>query len=180
MDDDARELLATLLAYEKVAVASWAWLRAGIEPRAKAWRGMDAPALEAELTRLVKETEQPGREVRVFWKIGPDLVYRGCNVQFARDAGFPSPAALIGKNDFDPRISWLRQSAKYRKDDVTVVETGSEKLDIIERQDSADGTIWLRTGKAPIRPAGRAAIGVLGMYEVIDAATAKQLTRSQR
>jgi hypothetical protein len=36
-------------------------------------------------------------------------------------------------------------------DDTQVVESGTAKLDILERQKSAVGVVWVRAGKAPIR-----------------------------
>ena len=60
------------------------------------------------------------------------------------------------------------------------MRTGAERLDIIERQDNPSGATCVRTGKAPIRPADRKAMGMLGMYEVIDAATVKRLARRKR
>ena len=60
-----------------------------------------------------------------------------------------------------------------------MVSKGVALLDIVERQDSPAGTVWLRTGKAPIRVGDGEAIGLLGMYEVIDDATAKALTRGR-
>ncbi|MCC6873536.1 MAG: hypothetical protein IT378_04435 [Sandaracinaceae bacterium] len=174
---DEQELVAILMAYQAVQHASWPELNPGSDRRAAAWATMSRSELEAELRRLVAETERPGKQVRVFWKIGADFVYGGCNDQFARDGGLRSAGDLIGKTDFDPALSWARQSAKYRKDDVEVVQSGREKLDIIERQDGPSGTIWVRTGKAPIRVPGRKPIGILGMYEVIDGATAARLAR---
>jgi len=61
------------------------------------------------------------------------------------------------------------QAAKYRADDQNVVNRGTPMLDIIERQQSSSGTVWLRVGKAPIQTADRKTIGLFGMYEVIDA-----------
>ncbi|MCA9608329.1 MAG: hypothetical protein KC619_22120 [Myxococcales bacterium] len=168
-----------MVAYRRVQRVSWPELNPAGGDDEMAWSSMSAAELETELARLLAETERAGQEVRVFWKVGPELVYAGCNDQFARDAGFERASDLIGKNDFDPEISWARQSAKYRRDDVEVVRSGRANLDIIERQDSPNGTIWLRTGKAAIRPGGQAAIGVLGMYEVIDQATAAKLARKQ-
>jgi hypothetical protein len=116
--------------------------------------------------------------VRVFWKLGPDLKFAGCNEHFAHDAGMPK-AQLIGKDDFDPKLPWKHQSAKYRIDDEAVVKAGEAKLDIIERQRGTTGTItWVRAGKAPIR-AGQEVIGILGMYEVLDDATGRRLFAEQ-
>jgi hypothetical protein len=169
-------LLAILSAYHRVQAASWPDLNPDIDARALTWAGMSEEELAAELQRLLTETERPGFEVRVFWKLGPEYTYGGCNDRFARDAGLDSAVAMVGKTDFDTAISWLRQAAKYRSDDVEVVTRGADKLNIIERQRSASGNVWLRTGKAPIRTdAPRATIGVLGMYEIIDVQTALRL-----
>jgi hypothetical protein len=171
-------LLAILKAYRAVQAATFPDLHPGIENRVATWDTMDAQALEQELTRLVQETNRPGCEVRVFWKRGNDFIYGGCNEKLAQDAGFQTAAQMIGRHDFDHGVSWLRQSPKYRADDLEVVKTGVEKVNIIERQRSAKGNIWLRTGKAPIRPGGGAPIGLVGMYEVIDVQTAIQMNPS--
>ena len=68
---------------------------------------------------------------RIFWK-DKNLVYLGCNVQFARDAGFSSPADVIGKDDY--QMGWREQAELYRRDDCEVIETGRSKLLIDEPQ----------------------------------------------
>ena len=166
--------LAILKAYRAVQ-SVWPTLNPDLEARAATWEQLDARALNDELARLVDETNRPGCDLRVFWKLGAELTYGGCNARFAQDAGFPAAEQIVGKNDFDPTISWLRQSPKYRADDNEVIKLGAERLNIIERQRSAQGNIWLRTAKAPICPAGGAAVGVVGMYEVIDVQAAIQL-----
>ena len=173
-------LLATLVAYRAVQAASWPKLNPGIEVRVSRWDKMDADELRGEMAELLQETNRPGCEVRIFWKLGREYVYGGANDKLAHDAGFGSGAELVGKNDFHHDIVWLRQSPKYRADDMEVVNTATEKLNIVERQKSAHGNIWLRTGKAPIRPEGGAAVGVLGMYEVIDVETAIRLNPALR
>jgi hypothetical protein len=117
----------------------------------------------------------------VFWKLGPKYVFAGCNEHFARDSGLPA-SQLLGTDDFDSRLPWGPQAAKYRADDTEVVQAGTPKLDILERQKSPSGAvIWVRVGKAPIL-AGGSAIGVLGMYDLLDekAATKLFLARSSQ
>lgn len=177
--DERDDLVATLVAFRKVKNACWPTADSALERTPAAWGMMSTSDLRAELGRLVEETEQPGRDVRVFWKLGPDFVYGGCNRQFAQDGGLASADELVGRNDFDPVLSWQRQSAKYRRDDVEVVTNGTEKLDIIERQDGPAGTIWVRTSKAAIISRGGRAIGLLGMYQVIDGAAAARLSRGR-
>jgi hypothetical protein len=61
------------------------------------------------------------------------------------------------------------------------VFAGEADLDIIERQQSAAGGItWVRAGKAPIRTADGTVIGVLGMYELLDAERGPQLYAQRR
>jgi hypothetical protein len=163
--------LAILKAYRAVQTV-WPLVNPDLESRVASWEQMDARALNDELARLVEQTNRPGCDLRVFWKLGGQLTYGGCNTRFAQDAGFQTAAELVGKTDFDPGVSWLRQSPKYRADDLEVINFLTERLNIIERQRSAQGNIWLRTAKAPIRPGGATAVGVVGMYEIIDVQTA--------
>ncbi|MGH7520619.1 MAG: hypothetical protein ACREMI_05030, partial [Gemmatimonadales bacterium] len=115
------------------------------------------------------------QHVRVFWKLGPQFKFAGCNQLFANDAGFAGPADLVGLDDFDRRLPWGHQAAKYRLDDESVAKSGTPKLDILERQQSSTGITWVRAGKAPVRKASGEIIGILGMYELLDAETGRKL-----
>ena len=99
---------------------------------------------------------------RVFWK-DRDLVYLGCNEEFARDAGFTSPREIIGKDDH--AMGWKAQAALYRADDRQVIDTGCSRLLIEEPQTTPDGkTITLLTSKIPLKDHRGEIIGVLGVY----------------
>ncbi|MDA3971832.1 MAG: PAS domain S-box protein [Desulfobulbaceae bacterium] len=103
--------------------------------------------------------------VRVFWK-DRELNYLGCNKQFALDAGFESPAALIGKDDF--QMGWREQAELYRADDDNVIKSDIPQLNYEEPQTTpAGGRIWLRTSKIPLKNINDEIIGVLGAYEDI-------------
>ena len=105
--------------------------------------------------------------VRVFWK-DRGLRYVGCNEPFAHDAGFSSPAEIVGKTDFD--MGWKEQAQSYRADDQRVIGTGDPKIGYEEPQTTPDGgRIWLRTSKIPLRNAAGTITGVLGTYEDITA-----------
>src|SRR6187455_3190520 len=67
--------------------------------------------------------------VRVFWK-DTNLRYLGCNGLFASDAGFDTPEAIVGMDDF--QMPWHAQAEQYRADDRTVIESGQAKLGIEE------------------------------------------------
>lgn len=103
--------------------------------------------------------------IRIFWK-NTDLIYLGCNVFFANDAGEKSPQDIIGKNDY--QLSWKNEANSYRDDDQLVIETGIPKLFFEEKTTVWDGKVhWLRTSKVPLRDANHKIIGVLGIYEDI-------------
>jgi hypothetical protein len=164
-----------------VRKASWPQLHPAMEQRAPRWAGADAAALRGELEGYLKETDAPGGAVRVFWKLGPKFLFAGVNGHFAKDAGLGS-AELMGTDDFDSRLPWAAQAAKYRADDKEVFDSGKPKLDILERQTSPSAAVvWVHVGKAPVK-AATGVIGVFGMYELVDDKTAQKLffQRSQR
>lgn len=167
-------LWGVLAAYRTVKDASWPDLHPGMAEAAARWESASEEELRAELDGYVAETDAPGCDVRLFWKTGRDLVFGGCNASFARDAGLGGPSELIGLDDFSGKLPWLAQAAKYRADDEEVVGSGQAKLDILERQKSSTGVVWVLVGKAPV-VAGGSAIGVLGMYQVLDRETGHRL-----
>ncbi len=168
------EIRATLAAYQQVMAASWPDLHPAMADRSRRWAATTEDALRAELAGYLAEAAPPRSQVRVFWKTGPKLQFAGCNQLFARDAGFARIDDLIGLDDFDKRLPWGHQAAKYRADDQNVIKQGTAR-DILERQQSATGITWVHVGKAPIRLADGMAIGVLGMYEILDAETGRRL-----
>jgi hypothetical protein len=171
----AEELRGVLSTYRQVMEASWPNMHPAMADKSRHWARLDEGELRAELAGYLRESEKPGSSVRVFWKLGPKFLFGGCNELFARDAGL-AVRDLIGTDDFDKRLPWAKQAAKYRADDSEVFNTGKANLDIIERQTSATGTVtWVRVGKAPIRKLTGEVIGILGMYELMDEATGTKL-----
>ncbi|MFI3158286.1 MAG: PAS domain S-box protein [Methylococcaceae bacterium] len=109
--------------------------------------------------------------IRIFWK-DTQSRYLGCNNVFAADAGMNSPEELTGKSDFE--MAWKDQAEAYRADDQAVMQSKTEKLNIIEPQTTPDGRqIWLQTSKVPLLDAANKTIGVLGVYQ--DISNRKQL-----
>ena len=176
MTESADELRAILQAYQQVANASWPDLHPTMTARSSRWAHASAGELKSELDGYVRDVAPPRSNVRVLWKVGPKFLFGGCNELFAKDAGMKSATELLGIDDFDRRLPWRHQAAKYRRDDEDVVKSGKANLDIIERQESTGGEMtWVRAGKAPIKLADGTAIGVLAMYEIVDAATGRAL-----
>jgi hypothetical protein len=175
MENTADELRAILSAYQQVAGASWPDLNPGMKSRAPRWSSASAAELRGERDGYLREVAPPRSNVRIMWKSGPKLVFGGCNELFAKDAGLTA-SELVGTDDFDKRLPWRHQAAKYRRDDESVVKRGEASLDIIERQESTAGEMtWVRAGKAPLKLADGTTFGVLAMYEIVDAATGRAL-----
>jgi len=100
--------------------------------------------------------------VRVFWK-DKNLIYTGCNIPFACDAGFEKPEDIIGKDDY--AMGWRKQADLYRGDDKTVIASGTSKLLFEEPQTTPSGEIiYLLTSKIPLRDASGNIVGILGTY----------------
>lgn len=178
MSANAETTRAVLTAYQHVMAASWPDLHPEMAGRSAGWASASGEALAEELDGYLRLTSRPDCGVRVFWKLAPDYTFGGCNDHFARDAGL-AVADIVGTDDFDRRLPWVHQAAKYRADDEAVVKSGRANPNIIERQKGASGQItWVKVGKAPIRTAA-GVIGVLGMYEMLDAETGRRLFAKQ-
>jgi len=97
----------------------------------------------------------------VFWK-DRNSVYLGCNKNFAAGAGLADSSEIVGKTDYD--LPWAKTEADhYRADDRQVMDSGMPKLDIIETQLQADGSvIWFDTNKVPLFDNDGRVAGVLG------------------
>jgi PAS domain S-box-containing protein len=115
--------------------------------------------------------------VRVFWK-DKNLVYLGCNVAFAHDAGFADPKDIIGKDDF--QMVWREQAEAYHSDDRLVIMSGQSKLLIEESKKTPEGkTITVLASKLPLRNARGEIIGVLGTYMDITARKEAEASRDR-
>lgn len=163
---------------EKIADAVLRALRALEEPSglprlAEALSMIPANGSQSARLRTVMELLNGINEpLRVFWKVLPDFKYAGCNFVFAKDSGLAGVKQMVGLTDFDGRISWNRQANKYRRDDEKVTDSGTFAPKLFERQDRPDGTVWVHTAKAPLWVSGKI-VGLLGLYETIDDATAR-------
>ncbi len=154
----------------------WKYLLRGEHIYAAARDITDRKHTEDELreSREMLETVLDTIPTRVFWK-DLDSNFLGCNRPFALDAGFDSPADLIGRNDY--QMGWAEQAELYRSDDRKVIESGQAKLNYEEPQSTPNGgRIWLRTSKIPLRAAEGNIRGVLGTYEDI---TEKKLAEEE-
>jgi PAS domain-containing protein len=180
MTQSADELRALLTAYNQVREAAWPDLHPVMRDRAPFWATASAATLALELQEYVAAASLPTVAVRLFWKLGPALTFGGCNAAFAQDAHL-APDELLGADDYDSRLPWTRQAAKYRADDKAILERGTPDLNILERHTAPDGSVlWVRAAKTPIRTTAGATIGILGMYELLDTETGRRLFAEQQ
>lgn len=99
----------------------------------------------------------------VFWK-DTNLIYQGCNYNFARAAGFEYPEQIIGKKDDD--MKWGKHTAGiYQAEDREIIQTGKPLLNkevpmIME----ANRELYLSVSKVPLYDDNGTTIGVLGIY----------------
>ncbi|MGA8184708.1 MAG: PAS domain S-box protein, partial [Terriglobia bacterium] len=110
---------------------------------------------------------------RVFWK-DRNMLYLGCNRNFATDAGLQDPAEIAGRSDND--LAWKGSAELYRADDMQVMESETPKLNFEEVLSQADGSeVWIRTNKLPLRDRDGRVIGIIGTYEDITAGKRAQV-----
>lgn len=102
--------------------------------------------------------------VRVFWK-DINLNYLGCNIHFAKDAGFNSVEEIIGKDDF--QMGWRKNAKLYRADDKAVMQDNITKLNYEEPLIEDGEKNWIRTSKIPLKDSDGNIYGVMGAYENI-------------
>ncbi|MGK2858633.1 MAG: response regulator [Thermoanaerobaculia bacterium] len=113
---------------------------------------------------------------RVFWK-DRELVYLGCNTQFANDAGEACPGDVIGKSDHE--LAWRELADGYRADDLEVIESGCPRVLYEEPLITAAGDrLTLLTNKAPLRDNEGRVIGILGTYTDITARKEAEKSRA--
>ncbi len=115
----------------------------------------------------------------VFWK-DQQSVYLGCNRRFAIHAGLETPAAVLGKTDYE--LAWTKQQAEfYRSVDRAVTASGEARLNLEEPQRRADGTeAMLLTSKVALRDAAGEVMGLLGVYaDITERTEAEAALRSK-
>ena len=122
-------------------------------------RSAESLTLQRDLLRKVLDHIP----LRVFWK-DCHSVYRGCNLNFARDAGIATPDEIVGKSDVD-LPGRCREADVYQRRDQTVLATGQALRGYEELRRFADGSEAMITGNLlPLQLADGTIDGVLGIY----------------
>lgn len=101
----------------------------------------------------------------IFWK-DRDLVYQGCNHQFAAVAGVSSPEEIIGKSDYELR--WTAAADAFRAFDRQVMKSDQAQLAVVESLAEINEQFgWVATSKIPLHDSTGEVIGILGLFEDI-------------
>jgi PAS domain S-box-containing protein len=102
----------------------------------------------------------------IFWK-DVNLNYLGCNIVFAKAAGFKRTDEITGLSDYD--LPWKKAEAEFfRECDARVMATDQGEFNIIETLRNSFGEkTWLNTNKIPLHDNWGIVIGVLGTFEDI-------------
>ncbi|WP_242048833.1 PAS domain S-box protein [Planktothrix sp. FACHB-1365] len=105
---------------------------------------------------------------QVFWK-DTNLVFRGCNKNWAEAAQLESQEYVIGKTDYDlfpdPKIGEF-----FRAQDRRVMASKQAEMHLIapKQKPAADGrTLWLDISRIPMQDSQGNVIGILGVIEDI-------------
>jgi two-component system, NtrC family, sensor kinase len=113
----------------------------------------------------------------VFWKDGNGR-YRGCNDAFAQHFQ-ASPQDILGRTDLE--LGTLPEvAAAYRRDDLTVMQSGQARSGIEEPFQRVHGEMrWLLTSKVPLREPDGTVHSVLGIFADITERRRQDAARQQ-
>lgn len=102
----------------------------------------------------------------IFWK-DKNLVYLGCNHNFAKTLGMNSPEEIVGKTDYE--LSGRQEQADFYSDRARrVMETNTPEYRIVESLAQADGQlVWRETNKIPLHDLEANVVGILSTFEDI-------------
>lgn len=92
-----------------------------------------------------------------------NLVYRLCNLNFAKVVGLDHPKDIIGKTDYD--MPWGKYTADiYLEEDRMVLQTGKPMPDREVKMVTPEGEKIISVSKSPLYDQNSELIGILGIY----------------
>jgi PAS domain S-box-containing protein len=105
---------------------------------------------------------------QIFWK-DTNLIFRGCNKNWAMYAQLDNPESVVGKTDYD-LIANPELAKIFRSHDQQIMESNIPEMHVIQRKlnpDKSGKSIWLDISKLPIIDAEGKTIGILGVLDDI-------------
>ncbi|MBD3197630.1 MAG: PAS domain S-box protein, partial [Candidatus Lokiarchaeota archaeon] len=102
----------------------------------------------------------------IAWK-DKNLVYSGCNINYAKIAGIGSPLDIIGMTDFD--LNWDEETTLYLyQKEQEVLKEKKEKEHFVESWFEINGIKrWFDTNRIPLYDREKKLVGILITYEDI-------------
>lgn len=111
--------------------------------------------------------------IYVFWK-NEDLVFQGCNENFAKLVGLKDASEIVGKTDFD--FVNKKTAEHFREVDRAVIEKRQPISGATEKAtDLKHNEIWIQVNKVPLIKDDKV-MGILGVFEDI---TEKKMLEGQ-
>ena len=109
----------------------------------------------------------------VFW-LDQDLVYQGCNAQFARLAGLSHPDDIVGKSIEE--LGWLSQAEMLSAPDLSALQSNSEIVRREQRLALPDGEVrWFEINRVPMLDTPGNVVGMLGtMRDITERKSAEE------
>ncbi|MGE5658880.1 MAG: PAS domain S-box protein, partial [Actinomycetota bacterium] len=104
----------------------------------------------------------------IYWK-DRDLIFRGCNQNFANLLGFNTPTEIIGLTDYDLPIG-IEQAQRYRASDAFVIQENVPKYHLRESlllPNSQIPAVWFDVNKVPLTDGSGNVVGILSTFEDI-------------
>ena len=121
---------------------------------------------EIEITETRLQLVIDNLPIAVYWK-DANLVYKGCNMFFAKKVKKESPKELIGRTDYEIQPNKEIADA-YRKEDEEIMTNKTGIKDVVVKKKGSDGKpAWSKVSKLPLLDINKNVIGIIGLIEDI-------------
>ena len=102
----------------------------------------------------------------IYWK-DKDLVYLGCNSNFAKFNGLENPTSIIGRSSVN--LNWLKEKSIYIEEcERKVINNNNPEYNVVESLIIADGNqAWFEINRIPLLDLKENVVGILVTYEDI-------------
>ncbi|GAG56845.1 unnamed protein product, partial [marine sediment metagenome] len=102
----------------------------------------------------------------IYWK-DKDLVYLGCNSNFAKLNGLENPTSIIGRTGDD--LNWIKEKSIHIEEcERKVINNNEPEYNVLESLITTDGNqVWFEINRIPLHDIKGKVVGILSTYEDI-------------